>query len=105
LTKPWDAAGLSRLPFDSDWNNFGPAVGFAYRLPGRWGVVRAAGGVTFGQIFPVTYGVDRYNKPHNSRLIIQAPELLTPLAGVDTNPANTRSSEFRLSPNLATPYS
>jgi hypothetical protein len=105
LTKPWDASGMSRLPFDSDWNNLAPSLGLAYRLPGNWGVLRAAGGVMFGQIFPVTYGVDRYNRPYNSRLVLQAPDLLNPLAGVETDPAKTRSSEFRLSPNLATPYS
>jgi hypothetical protein len=105
LTKPYDATGLSHLPFDPDWNNVAPSLGIAYRLPGRWGVVRTSGGVFFGQMFPVTYGIDRYNKPYNSRVIAQAPDIRDPLRGVDTNPANVRSSLFMLSPNLATPYS
>ena len=105
LTRPWDASGRTQLPFDSDWNNLAPSIGFAYRLPGRWGVLRGAGGVMFGQIFPVTYGIDRYNRPYNSRVLVQAPNLFNPLAGVDTNPATVRSSIFRLSPNLTTPYS
>jgi hypothetical protein len=91
--------------FGSDWNNFAPSAGFAYRLPGRWGVLRGAGGVMFGQIFPVIFGIDRYNKPYNSRVIIQAPALGSPLVGVDTNPANIRSSRWLLSPEIATPYS
>ncbi len=105
ITKPYDAIGLAKVPFGSDWNNFAPSTGVAYRLPGRWGVLRAAGGVMFGQIFPVTFGIDRYNKPYNSRIISQAPILGDPLLGIDTNPANVRSSRFLLSPEIATPYS
>jgi hypothetical protein len=105
LSKPFDATGLARIPFGGDWNNFAPSAGFAYRLPRRWGVLRGAGAVAFGQIFPVTFGIDRYNTPHNSRVIVQAPVLGRPLEGVDTNPANLRSSRFLLSPNMATPYS
>ncbi len=105
MTRPWDATGMSKLPFDSDWNNVAPVLGAAYRLPGRWGVLRSGGGVFFGQIFPVTYGVDRFNRPYNSRVLVQAPNLSDPLAGIGTDPATVRSSEFKLSPNLATPYS
>ena len=105
LTKPHDVTGLAKVPFDSDLNNLAPSMGFAYRLPNRWGVLRGAGGVMFGQIFPVTFGIDRYNKPYNSRVIIQAPALGNPLVGVDTNPANVRSSRFAMSPNISTPYS
>jgi hypothetical protein len=105
MTKPNDVTGRSRLPFDSDWNNFGPSLGVAYRLPDHWGVLRAGGTVSFGQIFPVTYGIDRYNRPYNSRVIVQAPDLRDPLAGLDLNPATIRSSRFLLNPNLTTPYS
>jgi hypothetical protein len=104
-TRPIDVTGRSVLTFDSDWNNVSGTLGFAKRLPEKWGVVRGAYGAMYGQIFPVTYGVDRYNLPYNSRLIIQTPNLLDLLAGVDTriNP-DTRSSKFLISPNLATPY-
>lgn len=105
MTKPWDATGMSQLPFDSDWNNFAPTLGFAYRLPGRWGVIRSGGGVMFGQIFPVTFGIDRYNRPYNSRVLVQAPDLRNPMAGVGTDPAKVRSSIFQLSPEISTPYS
>ena len=105
MTKPWDATGKSQLPFNSDWNNVAPTLGFAYRMPGHWGVLRGAGGVMFGQIFPVTYGFDRYNRPYNSRVLVQAPNLANPLAGLGTDPATLRSSVFQLSPEIATPYS
>jgi len=104
-TRPTEVTLPRVLPFDSDWNNVGGSLGFAYRLPGRWGVLRGAGNVAFGQILPVTAGIDRYNRPYNSRVIVQAPGLSNPMVGVDTNPANVRSSNFMLSPNLATPYS
>lgn len=105
VTRPFDLTINRPATFGSDWNNFAPSAGFAYRLPGRWGVLRGAGGVMFGQIFPVIFGIDRYNKPNNSRVIIQAPVLGNPLAGVDTNPANIRSTRWLLSPEIATPYS
>ncbi len=105
FTRPIDVSGRSTIPFGSDWNNFGPSAGFAYRLPDRWGLIRGAGTVTFGQVFPVTSGIVRYNRPHNSRVVLQAPDLLNPLAGVDTNPATVRSSKFLLSPEISTPYS
>jgi hypothetical protein len=105
-TRPIDVTRRSVLKFDSDWNNFSGSFGFAKKLAGKWGVVRGAGGAMYGQIFPVTYGADRYNVPFNSRVIVQAPaNLLDPLAGVDqTVGPNTRSSRFLVSPNLATPY-
>lgn len=105
VTSPYDVTRQKSATYGSDWNNFAPSLGFAYRMPGHWGVVRGAGGVMFGQIFPVTFGIDRYNKPYNSRVIIQAPTLGSPLVGVDTNPANIRSSQWLLSPQIATPYS
>ena len=104
-TKPWDASGRSVLPYHSDWNNVSGTMGFAKRLPGKRGVLRGAYGVMYGQIFPVTFGVDRYNLPYNSRVIVQTPNLLNPLEGVNQAiDPNTRSSKFYLSPNLVTPY-
>ena len=40
VTKPVEVNGLNRIPYDSDWNNLGPAFGFAYRLPRRLSVIR-----------------------------------------------------------------
>lgn len=105
ITRPTDVQKFSNLPFDSDWNNVGGSLGAAYRLPGRWGVLRSAGGIFFGQIYPVTFGIDRYNQPYNARVIAQAPDLRDPTQGISTDPAQVRSSRFLLSPNLSTPYS
>ena len=53
-------AGLNGTPeraFRTDWNNFGPRLGFAYRLPGnRETVIRGGGGVFFGQTVSNTIG-------------------------------------------------
>ena len=43
------------IPYGCDCNNLAPHVGFAYRLPGVWGMMRAAYGLQYGDIFPVTY--------------------------------------------------
>jgi hypothetical protein len=103
-TRPIDVSGRSVLKYDYDWNNLGGTFGFAQRL-GAGGVLRGAFAVTYGQIYPVTYGMDRFNVPYNSRTIVQTPDLVNPLQGVDTNIGpNTRSSRFSISPNLTTPY-
>jgi len=107
-TRPFDVTGRSNLPFDSDWNNFSGRFGFAYRLPGGYGVLRAAAGTFFSQIFPATFGQDRLNPPGNLKLQVTQPDLLNPFPpGFD--PAhidpNTPASLFLISPELAVPYS
>src|SRR6185503_6296556 len=53
-------AGLNGTPeraFATDWNNFGPRLGFAYRLPGRHEtVLRGGGGVFYGPTVSNTIG-------------------------------------------------
>ena len=106
FTVPTDATGRSHLQFDSDWNNLAPSLGFGWRLPGKSGVVRGAYGIMFGQIFPVTYGFDRFQTPYSFRLAVQAPSLTNPLAGFNiVNPGNIPTNNLLVSPDLATPYS
>ncbi|MDA2938398.1 TonB-dependent receptor, partial [Acidobacteria bacterium AH-259-A15] len=107
FTRPVDVTGRSNLPFKDDLNNWAPRIGLAYRLPGRWGVVRSAYALLYGQIFPVTFGHDRLNPPHNIKVIVPVPDLRDPLKGLnveDIDP-NTRSSWSEVSPDLSTPYS
>lgn len=106
LTRPVDVTGRSNLKFDSDWNNFSPRFGFAYRMPGKLGVLRAAYATLFGQIFPATYGQDRLNLPYNLRISIPAPTLVNPTKGLDlvNFGAGSRSAVYEISPDLATPY-
>jgi hypothetical protein len=106
-TRPVEVNGLDVVPYDCDCNNLAPSFGFANRLPGRWGVLRGAYGLHYGQIFPATYGQVRFNPPGNIGINVDGPYLADPLAGFDLTslPPNTRSSLTVISPELATPYS
>ena len=49
--------GTPRRAFQTDWNNVGPRLGFAYRLPGRHEtVIRGGGGVFYGPTVSNTIG-------------------------------------------------
>jgi hypothetical protein len=88
-------------------NNWAPTFGFAYRPPGRWGFLRGAYSLQYGQIFPVTYGRDRLNAPYSLQVQISAPDLADPLHGLrfeDLDP-HGRSTFIEVSPRLRTPYS
>ncbi|MEZ5362403.1 MAG: hypothetical protein R2748_08720 [Bryobacterales bacterium] len=52
---PNEVNGRDQIDYHCDCNNWSPRFGFARRLDGRWGVLRGAYGLTYGQIFPVTY--------------------------------------------------
>lgn len=109
VTKPTEVHNRIGLQYGSDWNNLAPNAGFAYRLGAGAGVIRAAYGVMFGQIFPATYGQDRLNKPYYQRITLDAPDMANPFAGLtpaDLDPAQkARGMWFDISPSLATPYS
>jgi Carboxypeptidase regulatory-like domain len=53
-------AGVNGTPvraFATDWNNFGPRLGFAYRLPGKTQtVIRGGGGILYGPTVSNTIG-------------------------------------------------
>ena len=100
-TRPVEVNKLNTVPYDSDLNNFAPSVGFAYRMPQRFGVVRANYGVHFGEIFPVTFQQVRFSPPANRRLAVRAPNLINPLA---TAGQNAPQEAYPLDPTLTTPY-
>ena len=106
VTAPIEVNELTPPPYSCDCNNLSPRFGFAYRLGGAKGVVRGAYGIHYREIFPVTFGLNRFNPPLNRRLSIQAPDLVDPLAGIDVNnfAPETRTIVYLLSPDLSTPY-
>lgn len=106
-TRPVEVNGIDVVPYGCDCNNIAPSFGFAYRAPGRWGVLRGAYGIHYGQIFPATYGQVRFNPPGNIGINIDRPYLADPLAGLDIGnlPPSSRSSVIRISPDLVAPYS
>ncbi len=106
FTRPVDVTGRSELTMDSDLNNLAGSFGFAWRLPGKAGVVRGAYGAHYGEIFPVTYGQDRLNAPHTVTSVILTPELATYRSLLDHSKRDpgARSSLIGPGPDLAVPY-
>ena len=106
ITRPAEVDGLSEVPYRCDCNNFAPRFGFAYKTP-KFGVLRAAYGLQYGEIFTATYSQERFNPPGNLRVSVVAPNLLDPLAGlsIDTLDPKARSTVIRLAPDLVSPYS
>ena len=106
VTRPFEVDRLSEVPVGCDCNNFAPRVGFAFRSP-EFGVLRGAYGLHYGEIFAATYSQVRFNPPGNILLNVVDPDLLDPLAGVETDALDpdARSGVIRLVPDLVAPYS
>ena len=106
-SRPVEVNDLNQIPYDSDRNNFAPQFGFAYRLPQPWGVMRAAYGLHFGEIFPVTFQQVRFSPPGSVKIVVTAPSLVDPLGSLtqEGEVPNPRGNLYLLDPELATPYS
>jgi len=105
-SRPVEVNDLNELPFASDRNNFGPFLGLAQRLGGKWGVLRAGYGLHYGEIFPVTFQQIRFNQPLNRKLVIQGASLLDPFANYNPAlPGSAKPVTYSYSPNLVSPYS
>ena len=106
VTKPVEVSHLNTVAYDSDLNNVGPTLGFAYRMPRRYGVLRGAYGTHFGEVFPVTFQQIRFSPPGNYKIVIIKPNLIDPLGnGSGNQAALARPTVYQLDPQLATPYS
>ncbi|MDX1982684.1 MAG: hypothetical protein SFV51_20605 [Bryobacteraceae bacterium] len=106
-TRPVEVNGLDRIPFPCDCNNLAPRAGFAWRLPPRWGRIRAAYGLHYGEIFATTYGQTRMSPPASYRLVVGQPDIRNPFGDLraDNIPPGLLSGEFLISPDMVTPYS
>ncbi len=105
--RPTEVHALSEIPYDGDWNNLAPSLGFAYSPRGRWGVFRGAYGLHYGRIFDATFMQARFNTPGVLTVVVNAADLLEPLRGLssaDLAPT-ARSVHHRIDPELSTPYS
>ncbi|MCP5116396.1 MAG: TonB-dependent receptor, partial [bacterium] len=100
LTRPTEVNNLTQVPYSSDLNNLAPRLGLAYRLPGRWGALRASYGLHYGEIFTATFIQSRLNPPQNFTISVAAPDLADPLKGLDVSDLdpNTRSTLYSLAP-------
>ena len=99
---PLEVNRLNEIPYDCDCNNLAPRFGFAYRLGKAWGVLRGAYGVHYGEIYPVTYGQERFNPPGSLRIALAAAPVVDPLRelGPDALNSDARSTVVELDPNL-----
>ena len=104
VTAPTEVNNLTNVGFDTDANNFAPQVGFAWN-PGGSIVIRGGYGISFGQIFPGTFQLARFNPPAVRTITIQNPALVKPLKNLEITPGEPQRSELNLmSPDLVSPY-
>ena len=107
VTAPFEVNRLNVIPYHCDCNNVAPYFGLAYRLPRRWGVLRSAYGLDYGQIFPVTFQQVRFSPPGNYKIMFPTPDLTNPLGGLTAagNRPEGRPNLYLLDPKLTAPYS
>ena len=107
VTAPQEVNEFETLPYGCDCNNFAPRFGFAYRLGDALGTLRGAYGISYGEIYPVTYSQFRINAPNVVRLVVLQPRLVDIISGAafaDVSPGS-RSTLFDIADNLVEPYS
>ena len=105
ITAPTEVNNLTHVGYPTDKNNFAPRFGFAWNPGGGGTTLRGSYGMSYGALFPVTYGMTRFNSPATQTIQVFAPDLLNPLAGFSQQPTQGgRTSVWRLSPDLVMPY-
>ncbi len=113
VTTPLEVDQFETLPYGCDCNNFAPRIGIAYRPGGSLGTLRWAYGISYGEIYPVTYSQYRINAPNVVRLAVLRPTLADILSGKayadvaagGPGGAPPRSTLFDIADNLVEPYS
>ena len=106
-TSPVEVNDLTDVGIRCDCNNLGGHFGLAYNLPGQFGVVRAAYGLHYSEVYPATYQQVRFNPPATFKLVVPNPDLVDPLAGrtIDDFDPDDRATIFQNAPGLVAPYS
>ncbi len=107
VTTPQEVNEFETLPYSCDCNNFAPRFGFAYDIGDRLGTLRGAYGISYGEIYPVTYSQYRINAPNVVRLVVLQPKLADIISGAafsNVSPGS-RSTLFDIADNLVEPYS
>ena len=107
VTTPQEVNDFETLPYACDCNNFAPRFGFAYDMGDRLGTLRGAYGISYGEIYPVTYSQYRINAPNVVRLVVLRPSLVDVISGAAfaNVTAGSRSTLFDIANNLVEPYS
>jgi hypothetical protein len=104
IVAPTEVNNRTRIEFDCDCNNLGPMFGIAYRLAPRYGVIRAAYGLHYGDLPSITFQQLRWNTPEFQKIEVQAPDLLNPLKDSVISP-DGRSTLFIVPRDVKAPYS
>ncbi|PYS03280.1 MAG: hypothetical protein DMG12_12600, partial [Acidobacteria bacterium] len=102
ITGPSEVNHLTEINFDCNCKALAPQFGFAWQLP-RAGVIRAAYGLQFGDIYYQTLQQVRWDPPGFLKVEVQAPPLLNPLVNTYLGPG-ARHTQFEVPSNLKAPY-
>jgi hypothetical protein len=104
VTAPSEVNHLTPINFNCACASFGPNFGLAWKTRDI-GVIRAAYGLHFGDIYPQTLQQVRWDPPNFLKMEVQAPaSILAPLEGVYLGPG-ARHTQFDVPPDLKSPYS
>lgn len=103
FTNPQEVNDLTEVGLPTDKNNVAPRFGLAWNPMRGKTTVRASYGMSYSMLFPVSYGMTRFNPPATQTIIVPAPNILDPLGG--SSGGAKRPATFRLSPDLVMPYS
>ncbi|MFN0167250.1 MAG: hypothetical protein ACKV22_12545 [Bryobacteraceae bacterium] len=106
VTRPYEVNHRNAIPYGCDCNNFAPQFGVAWRPRPKWGVLRAAYGLHYGEIFPTTFTQIRFSPPGSEKFVVVAPSLINPLRNLTQTgqPPKALGNIYTLDPNLRTPY-
>ena len=107
VTTPSEVNHLNTIPYACDCNNLSPQFGLAWRLPGKWGNLRTAYGLHFGEIYPVTFQQVRFSPPGSVKIVVQTPSLVDPLGSLKQGgeAPDALGNLYLLDPKLSSPYS
>lgn len=103
MTEPVEVNSLTDVGMPVDKNNFAPRFGFAWNPGNGNTTVRGAYGMSYGTLYPVSYGMTRFNPPSTQVIQDDDPDLLNLFSGDFS--VESRSSLYQLSPDLVMPYS
>ncbi len=103
VTAPSEVNHLTPVDFNCDCNTVAPQFGFAWQTHGA-GIIRAAYGLQFGEIYPQTLQQVHWDPPNFLKVEVQAPpSLFTPLQNTYLGPG-ARHIQFDVPRDLQSPY-
>jgi hypothetical protein len=103
VTAPTELRNLTPIDFKCDCNTVAPQFGVAWQTH-RAGVVRAAYGLHYGDIYPQTLQQTHWDPPNFLKVEVQAPpSLINPLENTYLGPG-ARHIQFDVPSNLQSPY-